>query len=550
MPHAPAAARRLALLPLLALALAAGPARADEGASEPPRATPGAPPAVIRVWNQPVAELRATVAGATPEERARRAEGRIGELPEAAAAEVHFDVAELAGRRAAVISAGGLIAFALFEADLPPESGGLEPAARDAARRLGAALQARDEERHLPTLLREAGVGLLETLAFALVLWLLVRGRRAVLRRVQASEGLPWRVQLFGVDLAPLLTALAQTLIKAAALLVAVAFGYAWLTAVLGRFEYTRPWADGLGSYLAGLASGLLSGALGAIPGLFAVGVILALTRAVASAASGLFERVETGRIQIGWLERETARATRRIVLGVIWVFGAVVAYPYIPGSETGVFKGVSVFVGIMFTLGSSNIVNQLMSGLVLVYSRALRPGDYVRVGEVEGTVTHVGVLSTKVANLRLEEVTVPNAVLVAASVTNYSRLSGAEGAVASTTVTIGYDAPWRQVHALLTGAAAATPGLRAQPAPRVLQRALSDFYVEYQLLVNLEACDQRLQVLSDLHAAIQDAFNQAGVRIMSPHFMMQPDGKVYVPPGQWDPSGGDPVSTGRRASR
>jgi small-conductance mechanosensitive channel len=179
-------------------------------------------------------------------------------------------------------------------------------------------------------------------------------------------------------------------------------------------------------------------------------------------------------------------------------------------------------------------VVNHLVSGLVIVYSRSCKPGDVIRVGEIEGIVTVVGVLSTKIVTRKREEITVPNAVLVGTSITNYTRLAREHGAMISTTVTIGYDAPWRQVHELLTRAADRTPDIKKTPAPFVYQRSLSDFYVEYELRAHITDPAERLPILSALHAEIQDAFNEAGVQIMSPHFENQPDGKVWVPRSAW----------------
>jgi small-conductance mechanosensitive channel len=169
-----------------------------------------------------------------------------------------------------------------------------------------------------------------------------------------------------------------------------------------------------------------------------------------------------------------------------------------------------------------------------VVYSRACKPGEYVRVGDIEGVVSQVGVLSTKLVTRKKEEITVPNAVLTGSSMTNYSRLAGEQGAIVGTTVTIGYDAPWRQVHAMLLMAAEQTTGIRKEPKPFVLQRSLSDFYVEYELRFHLQRPEERIFVLSELHGHIQDAFNEFGVQIMSPHFEGQPEGRVIVPRAQW----------------
>jgi small-conductance mechanosensitive channel len=176
-----------------------------------------------------------------------------------------------------------------------------------------------------------------------------------------------------------------------------------------------------------------------------------------------------------------------------------------------------------------------MMSGFVITYSRALKPGDWVRIGETVGEVRAVGVLSTKILTPTRELVTIPNAVLVGDRVINYTPMAAADGAVLSTAVTIGYDAPWRQVHRLLLGAAAAVPRLRTDPAPFVLQTSLSDFYVSYELRAHHDRPEERPRILSELHAAIQDAFNEAGVQIMSPNFEAQPASPVLVPKDRWE---------------
>jgi small-conductance mechanosensitive channel len=305
---------------------------------------------------------------------------------------------------------------------------------------------------------------------------------------------------------------------------------------VFSHFPYSQPWSSALASYLLGVVTRLADGAIQALPGLMTVAIIFLITRAVARLATNFFREVERGTLTVAGFQPETARATRRVVVTIVWLFAITVAYPFIPGSRTDAFKGVSLFAGLLFSLGSAGLLNQIMSGLVVTYSRAMRPGEYVRVGEMEGVVTELGVLCTKIVTRKKEEIAIPNAVLVAATTTNYSRLAGVDGAILSTSVTIGYDAPWRQVHALLTLAAERTDGVRRQPRPWVLQRTLSDFFVEYVLLFHVDHPEDRVVVLSDLHAQIQDAFNEHGVQIMSPHFEAQPEGQVLVPRGQWSP--------------
>ncbi len=191
------------------------------------------------------------------------------------------------------------------------------------------------------------------------------------------------------------------------------------------------------------------------------------------------------------------------------------------------------MFVGLVVSLGSSGVVNQLMSGFMLTYSDGLAPGDYVRVGEVEGTVSMLGVLSTKIRTPRNEEVTIPNAVVISGTTINYSR-HAEQGVMARTVITIGYDTPWRQVEAMLIVAAERTSGIRKMPPPFVLHTNLSDFYVEYTLLACVDIPELRIPTLATLNANIQDAFNEHGVQIMSPHYVMDPATEKVVPRERW----------------
>ena len=243
------------------------------------------------------------------------------------------------------------------------------------------------------------------------------------------------------------------------------------------------------------------------------------------------FKAVEQQRVEVSWLHPDTAQPSRRLVTALLWVFAAVMAYPYLPGSGTDAFKGASVFLGVVLSLVSSGLVNQVMSNFMITYSRALHVNDYVRVSDVEGTVIHLGVLSTKLRTPRGEEVTIPNAVVISNTTTNYSKH---DGVYVATNVTIGYDTPWRQVQSLLLMAAERTPSVLSNPAPKVRQSELQDFYVKYTLLVCPERAERRHEMMSALHANILDAFNEYGVQIMSPNYEMDPDAPKIVPRDRW----------------
>jgi small-conductance mechanosensitive channel len=324
--------------------------------------------------------------------------------------------------------------------------------------------------------------------------------------------------------------------VKLGVLLACIAVGYVWLTFVLRRFPYTRPWGESLRSFLIDRLWWLVEAVVAAIPNLFTVALIAILARLVIRAVQIVFVMAEKGQVQLPYVHAETAATTRKLVIGVLCAFALVLSYPYLPGSHTEAFKGISVMIGVIISLGSSGVANQVMSGFTVTYSRALRQGDFVRVGEVEGTVTYTGLLSTKIDTLRGEEITIPNAVLISQTVTNYSRHAGTKGLYVPTEVTIGYDAPWRQVESLLLLAARRTEGIRSAPPPVVRQKALEDFFVRYGLFVCIDNPSQRPKILNELHANIQDAFNEQGVQIMSPHYESDPSAPKLVPKERWSP--------------
>jgi small-conductance mechanosensitive channel len=222
--------------------------------------------------------------------------------------------------------------------------------------------------------------------------------------------------------------------------------------------------------------------------------------------------------------------------VGAVWLFAVAMAYPYLPGSETEAFKGLSVLVGLMLSLGASNLVGQLASGLILTYTRTFHNGEYVRIDQHEGTVMSLGTFTTRIRTGMGEELTISNSQVLGAVTHNYSRAVKGRGFIIDTTVTIGYDTPWRQVYAMLVEAARRTPGVLADPPPQVFQIALSDFYPEYRLVCQAVP-DQprpRAEVMSLLHANVQDVFNEHGVQIMSPHYLGDPESAKIVPPSHW----------------
>jgi small-conductance mechanosensitive channel len=313
-----------------------------------------------------------------------------------------------------------------------------------------------------------------------------------------------------------------------------------WVVFVLNRFPETQGVGAAARSSILNVLGAVHLGLLRALPGLLMVAVIVLLARLATRITSDIFDGIERGTIRIPAMHKETAGATRRLSIAVIWLFAVAVAYPMIPGSDSVAFKGLSVFLGLLVTLGSTGIASHLMSGLVLVYSRSMRVGDYVEIGGFLGKVAEVGALSVKITGPHKEEFTIPNAVVVGTTVKDYSRLMDPDGSVLTTSVSIGYDAPWRVVYELLLAAAERTPGVGKQPAPTVFQAELIDYAVTYRLVVRLEPGAHRLETLSLLHQNILDAFNERGIQIMSPRYVAQPGAPVVVPKAKWNLAPGD----------
>jgi len=309
---------------------------------------------------------------------------------------------------------------------------------------------------------------------------------------------------------------------------------YLLIPLLLGFFPPTQVVAEGLRAHIRGVLERLLDGVVAAIPNLLAIVVILLITRLVMRACLAWFGAIERGQLQFPGFYREWARPTGRLVGGAVLLGGLVTAYPYIPGSGSRAFQGAGLFVGLLAALGSSAVATNVISGLMLIYTRAFREGDRVEINGVVGVVQDRDLLVTRIQTPRNELVSIPNATVITSSILNFSfgRREIQRPVALATTVTIGYDVPWRQVHALMLAAARAVPGIATDPPPQVLQTSLNDFHISYEL--NASVLDVLLyrETLSELLASLQDRFAEAGVEILSPTYEVNREGsQSTVPP-------------------
>jgi len=366
-----------------------------------------------------------------------------------------------------------------------------------------------------------AAATLVLLLTIALCLWLACR-----LDRVLEQHG-PTRIHALGIQSWEILRAerikealsTALRVVRAIALLLVIV---AYLDFVLGRFPATRPFSRHFLDWVTGPLATIGWAIAVEMPNLVFLAILSFVFRFALKLIRLFFDAVGHGTVRLAGFEAEWALPTYKIVRFAVIAFGLIVAYPYIPGAQSAAFKGVSIFVGVLFSLGSSSAIANLIAGYMMTYRRAFRVGDRVQIGEAIGDVTAMRLQVTHLRSLKHEELILPNSQLLNSTVINYSSLARSGGLILHTVVAIGYDTPWRQVEAMLL-AAERTPGLLKEPRPFVLQQQLADFAVHYELNVYCDDAQAMLQLYIELHKHVLDMFNEYGVTIMTPAYRADP---------------------------
>lgn len=296
-------------------------------------------------------------------------------------------------------------------------------------------------------------------------------------------------------------------------------------------FPQTKNLAFKLFSYIWDPIKDIFLGIVDYIPNLFTIFVIWYAVKYLVRLVHYLANEVQSERLKIHGFYPDWAIPTFHIVRFLLYAFMIAMVYPYLPGSKSGVFQGISVFVGLIVSLGSSTVIGNIIAGLVITYMRPFKLGDRIQLNDTTGNVIEKTPLVTRIRTPKNEVVTIPNSFIMSSHTVNYSASAREYGLIIHSEVTIGYDAPWRQVHQLLIDAALNTPGVIDDPRPFVLETSLSDWYPVYQVNAYIKDANRLAQIYSDLHQNIQDKFNEAGVEIMSPHYMATRDGNETTIP-------------------
>jgi small-conductance mechanosensitive channel len=376
-------------------------------------------------------------------------------------------------------------------------------------------------EQHTPRYLWKAAVYAAVTILIYIgLLWLIIRGTRWILNGLETqSQGRIHgiKIQQSEIIQGTQVRALLASVVRLARIVVIAVLTYGFLAKALSFFPWTRGHSQRLLGYLTNPLITIGEAALAYLPKLFYIFVIVVVLHFVLRFIRIIAREIERGRIRIVGFYPEWVQPTYKIVRFLLYAFGAVLIYPYLPGEGSPAFKGIGVFLGVLFSLGSTSAVANFVAGVILIYTRGYRVGDWVTIGNSTGKVVQMSMLATHLRTIQNEEVTIPNSVVLGSFVTNFSLQAQEQGVALHTSVTIGYDQPWRTIHKLLIDAALRTPDILQVPQPFVLQSQLEDSYVKYEINAYTNQPLRMPYIYSDLHANIQDSFFEAGVEIMSP---------------------------------
>ncbi len=310
----------------------------------------------------------------------------------------------------------------------------------------------------------------------------------------------------------------------------------AYLLVLFAIFPTTRGIVVALLGYVLNVFNKTWEGIVGFIPNLLSLIVIVVLTTLVIRLSTYLFDRLKYGDIKLSGFDPEWADTTADLVRVLLMVLALVIAFPYLPFADSPAFQGLSIFFGALLSLGSTSVVGNIMAGIVLTYTSAFSVGDRVQISETYGDVIEKTMLVTRVRTIKNVEVTIPNSMVLASHIINYTEEATEKGLILNTTVTLGYDIPWRKIHEVLIEAALATEGVDPEPKPFVYQTVLDDFYVHYEINAYTSHPEIMASTYSLLHQNIQDKCNEAGIEITSPHYAALRDGNTAAVPPEYLP--------------
>lgn len=502
-------------------------------------------PAPVSINNKILFYVRSKILSISPENRAEIITKRIEKLSN----DPLFDINSITVSDAETntdIAAGDLIIMTVTEDDAVAAGRKRLELAKEHVGAIKAAIDAQRKQYSIKAILSGSLFAFISTLVFVLLMVLIKKFFFRTYNKLTS-----WRdVKIHGLKFQQfeILSSVQVTeaFVKTAKLLrliIVILLFYFYIPLVLSFFPWTRTYSSTIFGYIMSPLYTMGKSFVSYLPELFFLFVILIVTHYGLKLIRLVFNAIEKSMLTIPGFYAEWAQPTYKIVRFMIIAFAAVVAFPYLPGSESPAFKGISVFLGVLFSFGSAGAISNIVAGVILTYMRAFTKGDRVRISDTSGDVIEKTLLVTRIRTIKNEDITIPNSMVLGSHIINYSSSAKDAGLILHTTVTIGYDAPWKKVHDLLIAAARATVHILKEPSPFVLQTSLDDFYVSYEINAYTDQPNKMAVIYANLHQNIQDKFNESGVEIMSPHYSALRDGnqtaipesylaKDYAPPG------------------
>ncbi len=435
------------------------------------------------------------------------------------------------------ILADGQRIMAVFDEDAALEEVGRELLAELYDRQIVNAIERYRQDRRPGYVWPRVGYALLLTVALAAAARIL----RRLVKLLHASLEKRYRDRVHGLEHRALHLVREEQVWRGLSGFLTIAWGvslaamvYAYLSHVLALFPWTRGFGNSLFSIAIDPLRTMGSGLIATIPNIVFLAILVVVTRFAMRMVRAVFDGVAAGSVTVAGFDPDWAVPTYRLVRLLMVALALVVAYPYIPGSESGAFKGISLFMGVIFSLGSSSLIGNFIAGYSMTYRRTFRVGDRVKIGDQVGEVEQVRLLVTRLRTVKNEEVIVPNSTILGAEVINYSSMARDRGLILHTTVGIGYETPWQQVEAILLEAAARTSGLSTELKPFVLPKDLGDFAVTYELNVYCNHTSGLERIYGELHKNVLDVFHECGVQIMTPAYEGDPSEAKVPPESGW----------------
>jgi small-conductance mechanosensitive channel len=491
---------------------------------------------VLGVMNDTIFYVYIKMGASTPSERAKHITEKIGRLYEDAG----FNVDSLTivkSENSVDLVYRDIIVTSVSAPDAAIYDLELYEIAEEAKRQISQSVQnAREEHKLRNILFRVMYTCIMFFIAF-LLYWLINKSYAAVqkylsLHRDRHLKNLSYKDYTFLTAEQELKAVI--VLLRWIRLFLYIVLGYAVLSIGFSIFPKTRGWADALLGLVWSPFRAILFAVWDYMPNLVTILVIIFVMYYFIRFVRYVFREIEEEKLKLSGFHADWAMPTYSIVRVLLFAFTIVLIFPHLPGSDSNVFRGVSVFIGILFSLGSSTAIANMVAGLVITYMRPFKIGDKIKIGDITGIVLEKTVLVTRVRTIKNEEITIPNSSVLSGNTTNFSTMAKTEGLIINTMVTIGYDVPWRETHAALIEAALRTDLVMKEPLPFVFQTTLDDFYVSYQLNAYTRESLRMANVYSELHQNIQDVFFERGIEIMSPHYRAARDGNMTTIPANY----------------